>query len=699
MIRKSRKLAMSGMALFCAAVLVACNCAAVLRYITVAPVSGEVYASASALSGVKAAKGRAARPIQPGGKPRVHAASLSAATASPCTLQYAATGLYSNGTTQDQSSTVTWSSSSTSVAVVSTSGLVTPVSVGATNIGASLNGITATSETLTVDALNTIALVPAPPASIPQGSTFQFTADGNFTFGAGGSGDLDVSAQVTWSTSDPSVATVDPTGNVTAVSPGPATITATSCDSLTSGSVNIVVGQPVPMGLVITSSTLTISTGTTTIFTAMESLTGGGTQAPQNPVTWSSATTGVAGIVSTSGTNADMAVVSGLTAGTSMITANEVVSSLSGSATLTVQAASASFAYIGNLQGTPPGTSNFSGTISSYTVNAAAGTITPLAEIAASSPQQVLLHPSGDFLYYIDTGSAIHMDYVDSTTGALNPSNNPPSVAGSAGGNSGVIDPLGRFIYVIDNTASTIFGYSIGQTNTPSTNGGVLTAINGMAPPSAPTGYTDANLNGPIFITTDRAGKYLYVVNNNTAMIAEYTINPDGTITALATIATGLSPFYGTVDANGHFFVANNGASPQTVSGYTIAANNGQLSHIADTTITGATSVFNVLTDPTGSFLYVLDSPSATAGQVFTFGLTPASGAVGAQIGSAVAVGVSPYGMAIDPTGVLLAVDNNNDSTISYYKVTAGSPTGTQQTVATGNVPYFVTFYTAAAGQ
>ena len=67
------------------------------------------------------------------------------------------------------------------------------------------------------------------------------------------------------------------------------------------------------------------------------------------------------------------------------------------------------------------------------------------------------------------------------------------------------------------------------------------------------------------------------------------------------------------------------------------------------------------------------------------------------------ATGATPLGMAIDPTGALLAVDNNVDNTISLYKVTlTGASAGglsTQTAVPTDQIPQFVVFYTAASGQ
>jgi 6-phosphogluconolactonase (cycloisomerase 2 family) len=528
----------------------------------------------------------------------------------------------------------------------------------------------------------------------------QFTAIGNFTFAAGGTSDLDVSSQVTWASSNTAVATVDNTGNATAVAPGgPINITATSCDGIMVGTATLTVTNAAATSLVVTPSTITISTGTTTLFTAMEKLSDGTIQAlpPGTVITWTSDKTSVATVDPNSG------VALGIAGGTANITASSTGLN-PGFAVLTVQAAAARFAYIGNLAGNGTPSVGGPGSISGYTVDVAGGTLTPLtgSPFAASNPQQVLVHPSGDLLYYIDSGSSIQTDFVDSgksgNGGALTASGRQPSLAGTGGTNVGVIDPLGRFIYVIEDSG-TIYGFAIAQTNTQSTNG-VLAAIPGL------TAYTDPTLNIPSWVMTDRAGKYLYVVNAVGNSISEYSIDQStGALTPLsaASIPTGSSPNYATTDVKGHIYVANSGDG--TVSVFSIDSTTGLLSQVGSTnfTVTGANTVFNVLTDPTGKFLYILDSPGTTPGQVFAFNLDQTTGAITTAIGTAPpATGVGSIGMAIDPTGALLAVDNNVDFTISLYKVSASTgalTVATPATAATDQVPQFVTFYTAASGQ
>jgi uncharacterized protein YjdB len=58
------------------------------------------------------------------------------------TQQFNATGTYSDGSTADVTYQVTWASSDTTIATISSAGLVTGIAVGKTNITAALAGFT-----------------------------------------------------------------------------------------------------------------------------------------------------------------------------------------------------------------------------------------------------------------------------------------------------------------------------------------------------------------------------------------------------------------------------------------------------------------------------------------------------------------------------------------------------------------------------
>src|SRR5207302_921011 len=119
--------------------------------------------------------------------------------------------------------TVTWSSSNTAVATVSNSGLVSGVTPGTATITAASEGKSGTSTiTVTPVPVASVEVTPA-TASVQAGQTVQLTATPKDANGAPLSG-----RTVTWSSSNTAVATVSNSGLVSGVTPGTATITATS---------------------------------------------------------------------------------------------------------------------------------------------------------------------------------------------------------------------------------------------------------------------------------------------------------------------------------------------------------------------------------------------------------------------------------------------------------------------------------------
>lgn len=151
------------------------------------------------------------------------------------TTQYLAIGTTSSGATVNLTSQVTWSSSSMSIATVSSSGLATAVGQGTTTVTALYSNagggtVVAGTATLTVTGGTTqqytaITITPGAQALSASGQTGQFIALA--TSGSTGlKQDVTSSSQVKWSSSSPSVATVSPTGQVTGVSAGTSTITA-----------------------------------------------------------------------------------------------------------------------------------------------------------------------------------------------------------------------------------------------------------------------------------------------------------------------------------------------------------------------------------------------------------------------------------------------------------------------------------------
>ncbi|MDB5218718.1 MAG: von Willebrand factor type domain protein [Myxococcaceae bacterium] len=144
---------------------------------------------------------------------------------------FTATAHFNNGTTNDATNQVTWSSSNTDVAIVGNTqldrGVVIPVANGNTTIVATdaTTGITGRSTVfVTGGELVLVGIIVTPnPATVPVTMKQTLTATGVFADGSM----KNLSGSVTWSSSRTDVATVDETGVVTGVALGDTTITAT----------------------------------------------------------------------------------------------------------------------------------------------------------------------------------------------------------------------------------------------------------------------------------------------------------------------------------------------------------------------------------------------------------------------------------------------------------------------------------------
>jgi len=282
------------------------------------------------------------------------------------TEQFYALGTYSDSSIQDITSQVAWSTGSTTIATVSTSGatagLATGVGAGTVPVTASFvaTGGTITSTgtggdgTLTVIGLSSIALTPANPTaalgdantSIAAGAsnyTLQFTATANFADNT----TQNVTTSATWTSGTTTVATIGgTTGLATVIAVGTSTITATYAG--VSGNTLLTVAPAVLTSIVVTNTVpatppvagppavVTIYQGQTEQFYAVGTYSDSSTQNITSTVAWSAGTgTGTVATVSTSGATAGLA--TAVAAGTVEISATlGTITSGAESATLTV---------------------------------------------------------------------------------------------------------------------------------------------------------------------------------------------------------------------------------------------------------------------------------------------------------------------------------------------------------------------------
>jgi uncharacterized protein YjdB len=149
------------------------------------------------------------------------------------TTQFIAMGTtnHANVPPEDLTSTVTWSSSTPSIATITAAGLATAVGCGTTTITAQDGGV-AGETTFTVtcsgtgggnSTLQSINLSPTNPTIPLIGQTTQFIALGEYI---SPTSTLDITALATWASSNVAIASVSSSGLATAIACGTTTITA-----------------------------------------------------------------------------------------------------------------------------------------------------------------------------------------------------------------------------------------------------------------------------------------------------------------------------------------------------------------------------------------------------------------------------------------------------------------------------------------
>ena len=258
----------------------------------------------------------------------VTAATLTSITIDPAlpsiakgtTIQLAAIGNFSDGTTQDLTSFLTWTSSGEAIAhvgnAVGTKGLVTGLAVGSAVVTA-LDGAVRGSTTVSVTAARLTAITVDPAASsIAKGTTVQLTATGDFTDGT----TEDLTSQVSWTSADDTIAEVSnilaTKGLVTGIAVGSALTTAT-LDGV-QGSATIIVTPATLTSITVTPANPSISKGTTVQLAATAHFSDSTTEDLTSQVSWTSADDTIA---EASNMLATKGLVTGIAVGSAPITA------------------------------------------------------------------------------------------------------------------------------------------------------------------------------------------------------------------------------------------------------------------------------------------------------------------------------------------------------------------------------------------
>jgi uncharacterized protein YjdB len=177
--------------------------------------------------------------------------------------QFTATGTFSDGSQQDITDSVTWSSSSTSVVSIPAGGLATARALGSVTISATSGSIIGSTTANVESAVLTSITVKPADKKIAQLTDQQFQAIGSYTDGS----THNITGQVSWTSSNTAVAEVGNKGLAKALTPGTTTITATL--GSISGSTTLRVTNATVVSITVTPSRRTIAPETKLAFTAV----------------------------------------------------------------------------------------------------------------------------------------------------------------------------------------------------------------------------------------------------------------------------------------------------------------------------------------------------------------------------------------------------------------------------------------------
>jgi 6-phosphogluconolactonase (cycloisomerase 2 family) len=316
------------------------------------------------------------------------------------------------------------------------------------------------------------------------------------------------------------------------------------------------------------------------------------------------------------------------------------------------------FLYVAN------GVSN---NVSAYAIDARSGALTPVQGspfVAGSSPSAIIVDPAGAFLYVANSASSnVSVFNRDSASGALTAAQGSPFPTGSGQEISGVAtSPDGKTLYVSNFGPSNVSALSVGA-------GGKLTPVAG-SPFSVDS--------SPRQIQIDPSGKFAYVPLLAACEVEIFSVAANGALTSPLRIRTrqqaaaiALTQGTAPVSYMPKFLYATNITS-NNLSAFGVDANTGALSQIVGEPFATGANPFGVAVDPWGKFVYVSNGFNSVTNKpeksISGFSINT-DGTLTQLAGSPFPAGAMTAGLTTDPSGRFLYAANFNDGTLSAYTI------------------------------
>lgn len=226
--------------------------------------------------------------------------------------------------------------------------------------------------------------------------------------------------------------------------------------------------------------------------------------------------------------------------------------------------------------------------ISVFSINASNGALSPIAGspfTGIASPFGVAVSPSGAFLFVnnFTDGNGTGANAVSTFQIAANGALTLVGSANSTSNPSGISAPIGlvtdgRFVFVADHMAEAVVPFNVNASS------GALSPASSLPAPAASCG-TSCHHN-PLRLTIDSMDRFIYWTNVQAGTVASFSINNNGSLSAVSEVATGQHPFGLALDPGGSFlFVANK--MDNSISAFTVNSTTGMVSTLSGSPFIG----------------------------------------------------------------------------------------------------------------
>jgi 6-phosphogluconolactonase (cycloisomerase 2 family) len=306
-----------------------------------------------------------------------------------------------------------------------------------------------------------------------------------------------------------------------------------------------------------------------------------------------------------------------------------------------------------------------------------------------TDPVSIAIDPTETYVYVANQTATTIAGYTISGAGALTANGTTAAPAGGGNLTSIATEPSGRYVFALNQTKNSIYTYAIGATG-------------GLTLSSTLTGVGVT----PVSLVVDPSGRFVYVMDagpssTHAISVDAYAVNvASGALTSIGNYTTGgnyeelfTQPALGqmAVDSTGRYLYVPNVAS-NSISAFAIDNTAGSL-----TTVPGSPFAGNALDEPIAiaanpwlDVIYVANA--ASTGPISVYSITPSSGALGAVTTLSLGNASEPVALTTDLNGGCLYVACYGNATVAEYglNATSGSPTTLNTptiTTGTGTTP------------